>query len=116
MFLSDVNQTPETIAQMDPVMQPFYQNIPMWNWVVYGLAVFAGLLGCIGLLLKKSWARIFFILSLVGILLQNYYSFFVSDAMEAIGSAAYIMPTIVITIGVLLLFLSRKGMEKGWLS
>lgn len=116
MFITDVTKTPEDIAAMDAAMQPFYQNVPLWNWLAYGLAVFAGLLGSIGLLMKRKWANKMFVFSLIGILIQNFFSFVVDDAMEALDNAKYVMPTLVIGIGIGLLFLSKKGIQNRWLN
>ncbi len=116
MFGLHMSLTPEAIAELDAASQAFFEHLPSWYWVAYGVAVFAGATGCVALLLKKRTAVLLFSISLIGIFVQNYYSFFMSDAITAMGGAAYIMPTLVLIIAVSLLYLARSGVQKGWLT
>jgi len=115
-FYNDYTITPEEVAALSEEMQPFYKDIPMWNWIAYGTATITGLLGSICLLMKKRWAHLLFIISFLGILVTNYFSFFVSDAMSAIGWEAFVVPFFVISIGLILLIWSKKAIIKGWLT
>jgi hypothetical protein len=106
-FAYDMTMTPERMAELPETMHGYYDgSVPWWNWAAYGLAVIAGVLGCIMLLMKKQWATLLFSLSLIGILIQNVWTFLFSDMAEVMGSEIYFMPTLVITIGILLLLLS----------
>lgn len=88
---------------------------PAWATAAFAIAVFAGFLGCIGLLLRKKWAKSLFLLSLLGILVQMIYNFFISKDLEVYGPEAYIVPLMVIVVGFLLVWLAKKGIAKGWL-
>ncbi len=91
-------------------------NMPSWATAAFAIAVFGGLLGCIALLLRKKWAKSIFLLSLIGIIVQHIYNLFISKAMEVYGPGAVIMPIMVLIVGILLIFLAKKGIAKGWLS
>jgi len=56
-----------------------------------------------------------FLLSLLGVLAQNYHYFFMSNAVEVFGVQAVAMPSMVIVIGVLLIMLAARAKAKGWL-
>ncbi len=92
------------------------ENTPSWAIAAFAIAVFGGLLGTLALLLRKKWARPLFLLSLIGIIVQMIYNFFIVDAMAVYGPGAIAMPIMVLIIGVLLLWLSKKATEKGWIS
>lgn len=90
--------------------------MPSWATGAYGLAVTTGVLGSLFLLLRKSWAVPTFIVSLVAIIVQDYYWFIMADAMRAWGNQAAIMPSIVLLVAIALIFYSRTASAKGWLS
>lgn len=90
-------------------------NTPAWATAAFAIAVFGGALGCIGLLLRKKWARPIFLLSLIGIVVQMIYNLFMSGAMDIYGPGAVIMPIMILIIGIFLLWFSKKGIAKGWL-
>lgn len=91
------------------------QAAPSWVIAAFAFAVFGGTAGCIFLLLRKRLARIFFIISLLGIVVQMIYDMFIVKAMEVYGPGAIIMPIMVIAIGFFLLWYSKKSIAKGWL-
>lgn len=91
-------------------------NTPAWATAAFAVAVFAGILGCLGLLLRKKWAKSLFLLSLLGIIVQMTYNLFISKAMEVYGPGAVIMPILVLFVGVFLLWYSKKAIAKKWLA
>jgi hypothetical protein len=80
------------------------------------LAVFGGLLGSLGLLLGKAWARLLLILSLLGMLVQFCWWLLMSGAMERMGASSAAVPAVVVLIGVVLLWLANMGLKRGWLT
>lgn len=104
------------MAQMPENQQMLYKTMPSWVNVVFALEVIGGLLGCIGLLLRKKWALPLFIISIVGVLCQSFYIWFLSDAVNVMGSMAIVMPALAIVIGLVMIFFSRSSIAKGWLT
>ena len=100
----------------DPEMLEMASNTPAWVTAAYAIAVFAGLLACIGLLLRKKWAKPLFLVSLLGAVVSNLYHLFISKAMELYGAKVVIMPIVVIVIGIFLVWFAKKGIAKGWLA
>ncbi|MCB0485291.1 MAG: hypothetical protein KDC47_03750 [Flavobacteriaceae bacterium] len=91
-------------------------NTPAWATAAFAVAVFGGILGSLGLLLRKKWAKSLFLLSLLGIIVQMTYNLFISKAMEVYGPGAVIMPILVLFVGVFLLWYSKKAIAKKWLA
>ncbi len=90
---------------------------PIWVTVVFAIAIFGGVIGCIGLLFRKKWSNIVFKISLVAILVQMGYSFFMTNSFELFGIfEGLIMPLIVILFAAFLVWYSNKCKDKGLLS
>lgn len=94
--------------------QAFFAAAPTWATAAYAIAVTFGTLGCIFLLMRKNWAFPAFIISLLGVVAQNFHGFVLSNALEAFGTQALILPSIVFVVGVLLILYSRSVQSKDW--
>src|SRR3546814_14294094 len=82
----DLRMTPEQLATLDPGQQQLYAARPQWVFVVYAIAVFSGLAGAIGLLLRQRWASTYFLVSLVAVVIHFGYTLFVMDAIGVLGA------------------------------
>ncbi len=114
-YLSKVGMAPE-MMKMTPEEVELAASMPVWATAGFAVAVFGGLLGSLGLLLGKAWARLLFILSLLGMLVQFGWWVLMSGAMERMGASIVGMPAVVILIGILLLWLANMGVKRGWLT
>jgi len=115
-YYSHVTMTPEALAGFTDAQQNFFNSTPTWATSAYAIAVNAGVLGSLFLLLRKFWAVPLFALSLLGILAQNAHAFLLANGLEVWGSSGIALPAIVIVIGVALLMYSRATKDKGWLN
>ena len=91
-------------------------SMPIWLLIAFGVATIGGTLGCVGLLMKKKWSIMVFLVSFIAILIQFVGGVIGSEAVKEGGATALILPVIVIIVGGLLWFYARKCDEKGWLS
>ncbi|MFK3863206.1 hypothetical protein [Pseudoalteromonas rhizosphaerae] len=114
-FIMQMLMTPDMISKLPIEQQAAYSNTPIWSTIAFATAVFGGVLGCILLLLKKALARVLFALSLAGIFIQQFYNFIVINSIELLGASAVFMPIFVVVIAIILLLLSHKGKQQGWL-
>lgn len=114
-YLSKVGVAPP-MMEMTPEETALAASMPTWATAGFAVAVFGGLLGSLGLLLGKAWARLLLILSLLGMLVQFGWWLLMSGAMERLGGSSAAMPAIVVLIGVLLVWLAGMGVKRGWLS
>lgn len=113
-YLGQAYMTDEILKALPEADQLYYTNIPAWVTAAFAFAVFAGTLGCIILLFRKSWAILLFIISLLGVLTQFVYNFFIQDYMEVSGTNI-IMPVVVIGIAAFLIWYSQKSKKDGFI-
>jgi hypothetical protein len=114
-YLSKVGMAPQ-MMEMSPDEVALAASMPTWATAAFAVAVFGGLLGSLGLLLGKAWARLLLVLSLLGMLGQFGWWLLMSGAMERMGPSSAGMPAVVVLIGILLLWLANTGVKKGWLT
>ncbi len=115
-FIGELLLDPEQLEYLREKELNSYENRPVWVIIAYALAVFAGTLGAITLLLRKKIAKIFFILSLIGILAQQFFIFFLSDSLNRLGLEDLVLPIAVIVIGFLLFWYTKYCISKGWVN
>lgn len=116
-YIGQAYMTDEVKAALPADQQALLENIPAWATAAFAIAVWGGVLGCIALLLRKKWARPVLVISLLGILVQMSYSFFMSNALEVYGTAqGMVMPLLIIVIGVVLVLFAKSTQNKGWIS
>ncbi len=100
--------TPE---QLDQIAQQ-----PSWYAAAFAIAVFCGALGCVFLLLKKKWAKIMFILSLLGIIGQIIHNVVLNDYLKDAGTFVISMQIAVPIVALLLILLAKNAIAKSWIS
>lgn len=115
-FYAHISLTAEQLATLPIEQQQLISAMPDWVNIAFAVAVIFGLLGSIALLMKKALAFHLFLISLLGVLVQNYYSFFMSNSFEVMGPVAVAIPATVFTIGILLIWLSLSAKSKGWIN
>lgn len=113
-FVADVTTSEEAIEKMDEPMQQLFENRPAWAVAAFAVAVVAGTVGSVLLLMKSKMAQPVLVISLIGVVVQNVYSF-QSGAFEVYGRVAMIMSGLVFAIGFFLILLARKGQSEGWI-
>lgn len=114
-FISDLRLTAEDLAMLPEAQQALYAARPGWAVAATAVAVFGGVLGCVGLLLRKKWAFPVLVLSLLGILVQDFGLFILADGATLAGPVVVAMQMVVLAVGIGLVWLSRNGVAHGWL-
>ncbi|MDA8531332.1 hypothetical protein N9K44_00360 [Flavobacteriaceae bacterium] len=99
---------------MTDEVQLYYTNLPAWVTAAFALAVFGGLLGSVGLLLRKKWASFLFLGSFFAAVAQQFHSFFIQDFIEITNEQA-IMPSLILIIALYMIYYSRKSETEGLL-
>ena len=115
-FFGQTFMSEETLATYPKDQQALYLAVPTWLSIVYAIATVTGTLGCIGLIMRKSWAKILFFVSLIAVLVQMSYNLFMTEAAEVFGMEATIMSVALILISVFLYFYSKHADNKGWIT
>ena len=86
---------------------------PVWAMSAYAIAVWTGLLAAILFLLRKRVSVLIFTVSLLAAVIGFIPTFTNSVLRDAAGSGYWVMPLIVIVIGLFEIFYSRKQKAKG---
>jgi hypothetical protein len=115
-YIAQVTMTPEALAALPEAQRQLYETTPEWATAAFAIAVNGGALGCLFLLLKKNLAAIFLQLSLAGVVVQMYHSFFMSKSFEVYGPGGMIMPVMVLVIAIYLVSLAAKARARRWTS
>ncbi len=102
-------------ATLNELQRDFYLGRPTWALAAYGAAVFGGALGCLALLLRRSWALPMLIICLVGIVLQNVHAIALGNAIEVFGPSGLALPVAVFLIAVFLAWFAHYSQGRGWL-
>lgn len=108
-YLQQVYQTESFKTMSTPEQLEIYANLPSWYTAVFAIAVFGGFLGCLLLLVRKKMAYTLLLISLIAVIIQMAYLTFSLKL-------ANIMTAMIVVVAILLLWFSKKGIAKGWLS
>ena len=115
-YLVDAMMTPEDVAQLSAAQQELYASRPSWAVGATAVAVWLGALGSLGLILRKRWATIVLVLSLLGVIVQDYWLFVASDAVRLAGPVPAILQGLVLLVAIALVALSLRASKRGWLA
>lgn len=106
----------EMLKDMSDQQQSLYMNMPSWITIVFAAEVFGGVLASICLLLKKRFALFLYCISIVGVLLQTCYVYFLSEAVNVMGMSAIIMPIVAMLIGACMVVFTRSAISRSWIT
>ena len=117
IYLTQVKATPEQLAQQYNVAEiAFLNSIPVWATSANAIAVTAGVLGSVLLLLRNSMALLFFVVSLGALLVQDLYSFALVDVVAVFGMLPVYIQGTVLAVAIVLIFYARAARNRGLLS
>ncbi len=114
-YLMQVTMDEATLATMSAADRAVYESMPTWVVSAFAIAVNAGVLASLLLLLRRTWAVPVFVVSLAAVVVQDVGAFFVAGALEGRGATSAVMPLLVLLIGGYLVIYSRSAKQKGWL-
>ncbi|MBZ0127907.1 MAG: hypothetical protein K8F59_02205 [Rhodobacteraceae bacterium] len=105
--------TPDALASYPKAERAIIENRPLWATLGFGLAVIAGSLGCLLLLLRKSAANGFFAATLIGVIVTVLHTLIA----VGIGPSGAIVPVaMVLGVAIFLIWYARRTGRYGWLS
>ena len=113
MYLSSVGVFGDPMAGLSEAERAAASSIPAWITFMFATGTFAGLIGSLGLLLRKAWAQPVLIVSLIALLVLEGWILFFSGAVEVFGIT---VPIIVSTVAILLAWLASLARRRGWLA
>lgn len=114
-YLSQVSMDSAALAQLPAAQRDLWMAMPAWATGAYAVAVWAGLIGAVGLLLRRGWARLAFAASLAGVIVQFGWTFLATPILTTIGASAAAFPAFILLVAALLLWFSGFAAKRGWL-
>lgn len=114
--VADLRLSAADIAALPPEQQAMYAARPLWSVVGSVVAVAAGTLASLLLLLRRRWAILLFGVSLVGVVVQDLGIFVVTRAAKTGDMTPLVLQSLVLVIAVALLLLARRARANGWLA
>lgn len=113
-FYSDMTISNDALSAMTSEQRGLYETQPLWAKIAFGGSVIFGVLGCIGLLMRKRFASQLLLLSLACVLAQMAHGF-LSNAYEIMGATSMIMGVTVLIFALFLVWFSRMALVRGYL-
>ena len=99
------------LAALPPEQSTMLTQMPWWANVVWAIGVWAGLLGCILLLLRSRWAAHVFRLSLLGAAVGTAYQ--VRQLPQPMKSSDWVLTIAILMVCVALLIYARWQTARG---
>ena len=115
MFFLQTGLSAEEIAALPEAQRMVYEAMPSWLAVFYGVSVFAGALGSLGLVLRRRWAMPLLAVSLASVLVQMIAIYALTPAWQASGVSGLPMTLLITGIAVYLFWYARRASRRGWL-
>lgn len=112
-YLSSVGLFGDPMAGMTAEQRAAADSIPPAIIGAFALGTFAGLIGSLGLLLRKRWAVPALVLSLLALVVLEGWIVFLSNALELFGGAG--LPVTIVLVSLLLAWLAWHARQRGWL-
>lgn len=115
-FIQHTFISEEALAMLPENESALYENYPAWATAIFAVAVFGGLFGSLGLLLRKRWSKLLFIISLSAVVPQMIHNLFFTKSMEVYGPGqATTMPSMIVLFAILFIWFSNVAIKKSWL-
>lgn len=105
-YLQQAFMSAEDFKNLDPAQQDLLASQPQWITAAFAIAVFAGFVGCILLLMRKKIAVRMLILSFAAVVVQ-YSGFYLEGYWHGLSGAALAMPILIPVIALGLIFFAR---------
>jgi len=109
-YLQQAYNTESFRAMYSPEQLEIVANQPSWLTAAFAIAVFAGALGCLALLLRKKLAINLILLSLLAVIVQIGYVLINNQESNMV------MTLMIIVFALFLVWFSRKSAANGWVS
>ena len=114
IYLMDKLMTDEAVLKFGgQVALDARQAYPIWATAAYAIAVWGGLIAAILFLMRKKFSVILFVVSLIAAVICFIPTFTDPIVKEAGGSTFWVMPLVVVSLGIFEIFYSRKQRANG---
>lgn len=117
-FLAYVMLSPETLAENYTAEQvELLSTYPSWTTIFFGLATIGGFIACIGLLFRKRWALGMFVLSLLGVVVQQGHTLLTTNAIKVFGDfQGLYLPIAIIVVSIFMIWFTKSSIDKRYVA
>jgi len=115
-YWATVTISENDLMQIPEAERALYENLPVWVTSAFAIAVVAGLLGSLALVMRRKWATPLLILSLLAVVAQRIHTFFMTDFFSVVTPDRMVLPLLVIVVAVFLVGYARYADGRGWLN
>ena len=114
-FLQQLMLGEEQLSKMTNEQRVLYDEFPVWAYIAFGISVFFGFFGSMALVMKKKIAQSLLLISLLGVLVHAYYSFFFADMNSAFEPGWQLMPSIIVLVAMFLVMFANMAVKRQWI-
>jgi hypothetical protein len=114
-FVATITAGPDAFAGMPEARREFYENVPAWSTIIFGIAVSGGMIGSILLLARKLIALPVLVISLAAVAVNVGYTYLMTNALEVLPRSQLVMDIIIFGIAAFLVWFANDAKNKGWL-
>jgi hypothetical protein len=115
-YLVEVRMSAADFAALPIDQRAMLEARPGWFYAAFAIAVWVGLVGSIGLLLRKRWAGPMLLASMIAAIVQFSSIVIVPAMREVTPSDALGIPIVIIVCCYGIWQLARLAKRRGWLS
>jgi hypothetical protein len=102
------------MSSFTPEQLAYFYGFPAWVIATWALSVWGGVLGAVGLLLRKRWAVPVFGVSLVTMVLTTFHNFVLTNGIAIVGgTGGLVFSAVIFAIAVALLVYARSLARAG---
>jgi cation transport ATPase len=105
-YLQQAFMSAEDFKNLDPAQQDLLSSQPEWITAAFAIAVFAGLVGCVLLLIRKRLAVRMLLLSFAAVVAQ-YTGFYLEGYWQGLSGVTMTMPVLIPVVALGLIFFAR---------
>lgn len=115
-YLTQVTMGPAELARLPAAQAEMFGGMAAWQWAAYAIAVWVGVIGAVGLFLRRRWASLGFWVSLIAAAIQYGYTIFATRLLELMPAReALPLPILIVVLGLVFLWFAGFAANKGWL-
>lgn len=101
------------MSQFSEAQLAYFYGFPAWAVGGWAVAVWAGVAGSVGLLLRRRWAVGTFVVSLAGMVVSTIYTYGMSDGAAVMGTVGLAFSVAIAAVAVFLIVYSRRQAARG---
>ncbi|MFT4178782.1 MAG: hypothetical protein QM612_04860 [Thermomonas sp.] len=103
------------MATWPEAQQRIFEAMPRWVFVPFAIATVGGVLGALGLLLRRRWAEPLLLLSWLAIIVQFASTYLTTPLWALTGVRGALFPACIAVVGLFLWWFARKASARRWL-